>query len=309
MKILSLQGGGCLGKGQAAILPTIEQLAGKPIALAFDLIVGTSVGSFNGGMAAAGIPTLTINSFFDKYAPDIFKPNPWWRLAVSRLFRSAKYSPDALESALKEILGDRELSDCKTNFLATAVDMTTGRNVYFQSYGKSFEDQDEIILGPDSDIKLWEVLRSSSAAQAYFPGYKWKGFTFWDGGSTGSNAPDMLGVTEGKTNFYSSEYFNTTKMLSLGAGRKVWPYIGVDMSNPNLRTLLEATVEMVYACAENTSVWQAKNMLATGNHLRINPNLLSDFAIDDASPETLGKIASIWVTAAQMNSDLSNFFK
>lgn len=304
MRILSLQGGGCLGVGQAAILPYIEAASGKPLVHTFDLIAGTSVGSINGGCISANIPADTINSFFTKYAPKIFKRNPW-QLAISRLFRSAKYDPAALEEALQTILGNRRLDDCEVPFIATAVDMHSGRNVFFQSYGTSYEDENEIVLAPDSGIYLWEVMRASSAAQSYFPGFLWRSYCFWDGGSTGSNAPDMLALSEA-TNLKIQ--VNACQMLSLGAGKQGWPYAAQNLVNPDLRHLMEATIHMVYSCPESNSVWQARQFLGD-RHLRINPDLKKDFAIDDASQGTLASIANTWVADVQHNLKLAPFLK
>jgi len=285
VRTLALQGGGTRGKWQAVALQGLEARTGKPVWQSFDLIGGTSVGAFNGGLAAVGLPASSVNDFFDQYAPAIFSMH-WWQFSVSRLFNSAKYSPFPLEHALQELLGDKTLADCKTRFVATAVDMASGRNVYFQSYGISSEDSTEIIIAPDSGIKMWQVLRASSAAQSYFPGYVWRDKVFWDGGSTGCNAPDMLVFTEA----YEQAMLGEIKMLSLGAGRTAWPFKGADMVNPGIKTVLQATLEIAYACGETNEVWQAKTLLGK-NHTRWNPDLPKDFAIDDASPATLAALA------------------
>ena len=294
MNVLALQGGGCLGKGQATFLQSLEQKAG-PLHEAFDLVAGTSVGCLIGACVATEVPTARINQFFDESAPKIFHANPW-QLAAARLFHAAKYNPSALEAALKELLLGMTLGDCCTRFLATAVDMATGRNVYFQSYGASEASEDEVVIGPDSGMLLSDVCRASSAAQTYFPALQKGPWTFWDGGTTGCNAPDMLALIEAQQ-FADAR---SIRMLSLGAGRTSWPYKGSDLVDPGAVTALKATVRAVYACGETNEVWQARYLLGS-RHIRVNPDLPSAFGIDDASPATLATIASAWKAEADRN--------
>lgn len=287
-KILSLQGGGCLGKGQAVALAALEAQAGKPIAQVFDLVGGTSVGAILGACIASGAAAQELNDFFDLSAPKIFRSG---RLMFFRLFGSAKYSAAPLEAALKEKLGAKTLNDCECPFLATAVDMASGRNVYFQSYGQSSESDTEIIITGDGKFgtwELWEVARASSAAQTYFPAYQRDGLVLWDGGSTGNNAPDMLLLTEARELGWMD-----LRMLSLGNGKTVWPFKGSSLVNPSLTAALSATIHVAYAGPENSAVWQAASLMDE-NHVRLNPSLGADFAIDDAGINTLLQIASAW---------------
>lgn len=285
MKLASFQGGGTRGKWQAVALQDLEIKTGQPIWKLFDLFGGTSVGAINAGLNVAGLSAVEVNSFFDRFAPEIFRASPW--KVLSRLWDSAKYDPAPLEHALKALLGERTLADCKSRFIATAVDMATGRNVYFQSYGVSTEDESEIVIAPDSGIMLWQVLRASSAAQSYFPGFVWRDCVFWDGGSTGCNAPDLLVIEEARQ-FCSADQM---EMISLGAGRTAWPYSGRDLINPRLRVVLESTLQIAYAGPATTQVWLARRQLGARHH-RFDPWLDGDFAIDDASKETLAALTA-----------------
>lgn len=295
MITISNQGGGCLGKGQAVALAAVENRLGKPLCSVVGLVGGTSVGSIITGAIALGVPMARVNQFFDDDAPLIFHGGA---IALMRIWHSAKYDPEPLEHALQEMVGDATLADCKTRFVATAVDMNSGRNVYFQSYGVSSQDDTEIIIGPDSGVRIWEVMRSSSAAQTYFPGYRLSlnipnigplDLCLWDGGSTGCNAPDMLVYTEAQA--FAPE--NEIKMLSLGAGRMKWKFLGMDLVNPPIKDALAATLEIVYACGETNEVWQARTFLRD-RHLRLNADLGLGFAIDDSTPATFATMTEAW---------------
>lgn len=296
--ILSLCGGGTHGVGQAKFLQMLEADQGGPLAESFDLVTGTSVGCINGAYVAAGLSAAPLLDFFYQQAPSIFSGGKW---AFERLLASAEYAPAALERALRDVLGDRGLGDCRTRFLATALAMQDGssRNVYFQSYGTSSADEDEVVIAPDTGIKLWEVCRASSAAQSYFPGFQWTHpqlgpMVFWDGGTTGCNAPDMLAVAEA----YGALGWplGGTAMLSLGNGRSPWPWKMASTVNPSFKEVLEMTLDRAYRCAEAAEVWQARALLGE-RHTRVNPPLARDYGIDDAAKADLDAQCAVWEAA------------
>lgn len=267
MNILSLEGGGTRGVMQATILNALPNAQ-------WGLIAGTSVGSIVGGCKALDIDPLP---FFTKWAPTIFSNGRW---LMPRLWSSAKYSAEPLRIALTEVVGDKTLADCKIPFIAVGFEMKTGRVAYFQSYGQSSTNGDEIVIGPDSKMPMVDVMMASSAAQSYFPGHSWGAYLFWDGGSSGLNVPDMLTISE------AQEIFNPgLQMLSIGNGKTPWPFAGKDMTNPGIATVAEATVSIAYSGPEDSQVWLARQTLGA-RYYRLDP-AISDYAIDDASPDTL----------------------
>lgn len=288
-RILALQGGGCLGKGQAYWLAEYERINGQ-LCEFFDMVGGTSVGSINAACVAIGLPMSEANRFFDSEAPKIFKTSIWRKLG--RIWDSAKYPADQLEKSLKSVFGEHTLADCKTRFIATSFDMASGRNVYFQSYGHSYESEDEIVIGPDSGMKLWQVCRASSAAQTYFPAFCYKGMVLWDGGNTGLNAPDMLVISEAKND---GLVISGLEMLSLGSGNTKWNRVGSEFVNPNLAAAMVGTLQIVFAAPEQSAVWLAAQELGR-NYTRINPNLPEVLGIDDASRRSMLLQEAAWST-------------
>ena len=281
MKALSCEGGGCRGIMQAEILAILETASEQPAWRLFDLMAGTSVGSIIAACVAAGIPASEVVKFFTDRAGGIFS-GQWW-IPLPRLWASAKYPAAGLRDALTAVLGTRTLADCKTSFIATAFEMRTGRTTYFQSYGASRADADELVIGPDSLMPLVDVCMASSAAQTYFPAHEWGGKVFWDGGSTGFNAPDMLALSEVRS--ISPVGSLDLKMLSIGNGNTPWPYGSTDLGNPGLLTVAGATARIAYSGPETAMVWLARQMLGV-RHCRLDP-VIPDYAIDDARPETL----------------------
>jgi predicted acylesterase/phospholipase RssA len=285
-KILSLQGGGCLGMGQAVVLNEIEkQLStGQTLASLFERVVGTRVVSIVGACVAIGLPAREVLAFFMQDAPRIFGDARFW---FQRLNGCYKYDSGQLEAALQRRLGLFTLADCKTKFIATAIEMTTGRNVYFQSYGESYADEDEIVIGPDFGWKLWEVARASSAAQSYFPAFVKGGMVFWDGGFSGQNAPDVLLLDE-------SDDDNGSCMLSIGHGRLPWTVNGGVMVRPSFKNVIEGSFALATGAPASAAVWSAKKRLDM-RFVRLNPKLARDFDIDDATPQTQTSIMATWL--------------
>jgi hypothetical protein len=275
MHCLALQGGGCLGYGQTLILSQAEQHWNRPSAAVFEMIGGTSVGSIIGACLSVGLHAKQIENFFTQEAPKIFKAS-WWN-HVSSLW-SPKYSPDQLEKSLQAVLGTKTLSDCKCAFIATAYDWASDRPVYFKSFENSSENEDYIVVGPDSKIMLWQVCRASSAAQTYFPAYEYNKMVLMDGGNTGDNAPDMLVLSE-ILNYTSIDKVN---MLSLGSGNTNWHERPKSMVSPSLIRAGLETIKIVFSAGEDSQVYKAKYMLKD-RHSRIVPDLGDGIAIDDAS--------------------------
>jgi hypothetical protein len=267
--------------------PAYNGAAGSSASI-FSLIGGTSVGSIIGGCIAAGVPAADLVKFFTCGAPRIFTGPGSWSWNPARLLRAAKYSPDRLKAELETVAGNKTLRDCRTHFIATAFEMRSGRIAYFQSYGKSSTSADEIVIGPDQDISLVDVMMASSAAQSYFPGHAWGPYLFYDGGNTGFNAPDMLVLQEAKALFPLE--FNSLEMLSLGCGNTPWPYGGANgtnpqLINPGLASVAKITANIAYFGPEMGEVWMTRCGLGQ-RYFRLNPAIPA-IAIDDASEPRL----------------------
>jgi uncharacterized protein len=227
---------------------------------------------------AIGLPMEAVNDFFDQAAPEIFRAN--WFSKISSLW-STKYGSDVLEAELQNLFGTHTLGDCKTKFIAPAFDTASGRNVYFQSYGVSDAQPDEIIYA-ELDLELWKVCRASAAAQTYFPAFQLHDLNLIDGGNTGNAAPDSLVLAEAYE-ISSSEL----RMLSLGTGAARWT--GGALGNAGLLHAGVATIDILFSGANANSVWQAASVLGN-NHLRLDPQLTKNYELDDASSETLNDL-------------------
>ena len=290
--VLSLQGGGVLGLGQVDILMALEAKAGL-CSDNFGLISGTSVGSIVGACLSAGIPASQIRSFFTVEAPKIFKHN--WLDDIESL-AWPKYNSTQIEASLQKVLGESTLADCKTNFIATSYDYATDRPVYFKSYEKSSEDKNFITVGYDSGIKLWQVCRASSAAQTYFPAFKWNNLVLVDGGNSGDNAPDLLAAVEA----LQFVLLPSIKMLSLGSGDSEWSVDPQSMVAPSMIRAGLNTIKILFSAGEDAQIYKTKRLLGN-QHYRISPDLGKGQDIDDASESALAKLDAAAAAAIKKN--------
>ena len=292
-------GGGVLGYGQAIFMSYLEQKYGILAYRIFDMFAGTSVGSFIAAASSLGIPMSQVKSFFTIHAPKIFHQTLWEEIESAA---NPKYSATALEEGLKDLFTicdpsgtarQATLSDCKTKLVIPAVDMRSGKPVHFKSYENSSENEDEIIVGPDSGIELWQVCRASSAAQTYFPAFMWNNYILWDGGNSSDNAPDVLA-------FMEAEQWTTKEqmqMLSLGTGSSPWTLDATKLITPSPIRAAFATIELLFAAGVSADVAKARRALGN-RHYRVTPNFAGQtYKIDDASQKTLDALAGIWQSA------------
>ena len=166
MKILALDGGGVFGKVQAEIISRANCLD------KFDCFVGTSIGSCLSAIYAVGL-SLDPN-FFDINMPIIFD-RPWYRKLNPLI---CKYPDNGLNSVLQNLFTTLKLSDVKKPLFVVSADVKNETLKVF-----NYSDPN------DSILDLWQVIRSATAAETYFP--LWKNYA--DGGVFANN-PSMVAV-------------------------------------------------------------------------------------------------------------------
>ncbi|XP_024020043.1 patatin-like protein 3 [Morus notabilis] len=260
MTILSIDGGGIRGIIPGTILAFLEEelqkLDGPQARIAdyFDVIGGTSTGGIvtamlttpaNGKGNGRPIPAKDINKFYFKEGPKIFsneaklatqqingwgEPSGVFGKIVSQIvmagvwtftrLKAPEYDGVHLRTKIKEICGARLLADTLTNVVIPAYDM---------------QDLCPIILSTqqakknNSEIKLEDVVVSTSAAPSYFPFSKFeadgKEHVLVDGGIAANN-PTLLAIREATKilekengrNYSAQPDDNNFLVLSLGTG-------------------------------------------------------------------------------------------
>ena len=213
-QILCLSGGGYRGLYTALVLDALEQRAGRPLAEAFDVIAGTSIGAWIAAALALRIPAADIHIAIAAHGPEIFDRRLGtrrFRLALRNPFRllyRPRYAKEPLRRAIDALFGqhaDTRLTAISTPLAISTVDIGTGAPLILLSGGLAGKR--------GSDFLLRDALLATSAAPTYFPVHQVAGRSFVDGGLV-ANAPDIVAVTETIRHFGCN--LNDVRVLSIG---------------------------------------------------------------------------------------------
>lgn len=161
---LALGGGGAKGIAHVGILNVFEKY-GIEIAS----IAGTSVGSIIGGGYALG---MKAEELLRRGA--VFNSKKFVRISNFNFFSDSLIKDKDINKAIMDILEEKTFEDIKIPFLATAVDLESGK---------------EVIL---KEGKLWEAARASSAIPFIFSPVFLNGRYLVDGGLLNNVPVDHL---------------------------------------------------------------------------------------------------------------------
>lgn len=207
IRILSIDGGGIRGVMVMELLMKLEKLTGKRIFELFDLCVGVSTGAILVCTLAAEA-NMTVQEglqLYKKISHKIFhRPSTFDVLsATSRLVFSHAYYDTALwESFLKKHIGYRRIIDTsklahcpKVCCISTTVTDERIDAHIFRNY--AMPPNVHSVYNGSHNAKLWQVVRASSAAPAYFGDFLLNGEIHQDGGVLFNN-PTAVAIHEAK---------------------------------------------------------------------------------------------------------------
>ena len=186
MKILSLDGGGVFGVGQALGLSQIDNTQ-------WDAVCGTSVGSVLAGFI--GTEKKISVDFFRNYMPEIFKSR-WY---TNPIF-GCRHTDRGLNRILGNFFAGEMFKDVSIPTYITASSIDQHCSKVFCSSGIE-----------DGSWLLSDVIRCSCAAQTYFK--PWMGYG--DGGIFANN-PSMIAVTRAMMEFGVG--IDDIELCSIGTG-------------------------------------------------------------------------------------------
>ncbi len=243
-RILSLDGGGLKGIITLGFLARVESLlkerhgGGAKFRLAhyFDLIAGTSTGAIIAAALAKGMTVAEVTKYYLSMGETVFERS-WFRKGAIR----ARYDDRKLRKLLREVLGsDVTLGDeslltgllVMTKRLDTGSPWPLGNN----PRGRYFEASDDGSRTGNKDYPLWQVVRASTAAPAFFDP---ESFTitqgnsrrkavsghFVDGGVSPFNNPALQAVMYGTLDGYRVNW-------STGSDKLFVVSVGTGAANP-----------------------------------------------------------------------------
>ncbi len=206
-RILALDGGGIRGLFSLQILARIEELfrqeQGKPalvLADIFHFFAGTSTGAIIATCLAWGMSVEAIQALYVQRSTEMFTKESWYRRwkakyradAIAQCFRGL-FCED-VEGRVPAVLGSKRL---RTLLLIVMRNASTG------SPWPVSNNPHSVFSGPSSpgsnlNIPLWQLLRASTAAPAFFRPQEINvggaRHLFVDGGITPYNNPALIAV-------------------------------------------------------------------------------------------------------------------
>lgn len=205
--VLSIDGGGIRGILPAMILAEVERhIPQQPLCQLFPVMAGTSTGSIiSAGLAMPGIansPKFTASEIVHHFKhANIFRNKHTVPL-------KCLYDPALLCNLLEEVCGSVLFKDLLSEVvIPTVQDGQTERHVFSRRNA----------IDVHSGLKVYDVVRASSAAPAYFPEHTFRfdgtESTFFDGGLKCNN-PAQLAMDAAEQMFPNDHL----TLLSLGTG-------------------------------------------------------------------------------------------
>ncbi|MGB8341231.1 MAG: patatin-like phospholipase family protein [Chthoniobacterales bacterium] len=195
-KLLACDGGGIRGIISVEILAKIEAelraVSGKPglvLADYFDYVAGTSTGAIIATLVARGLSVDQIRTFYVKSGAEMFEKARLWER-----FKT-KFRDDKLAAMIQEVIGTDTLfgSDTLRTLLMIVLRNATTDSPWPLSNNPKAKYNLPGATGRNTELKLWQLVRASTAAPTYFPPeviqVGTKEFVFVDGGVTMYNNP------------------------------------------------------------------------------------------------------------------------
>ncbi|MCE9594706.1 MAG: patatin-like phospholipase family protein [Planctomycetes bacterium] len=166
--VLVLGGGGMRGMAHVGVLRALDTLG-----LHYDAIVGTSIGSLVGAMAAGGYSLTQMESMISEIQrQDYFKLNVV-KFLLKGMRAPSMYAGDHFRKKLERILPRVKFGETRVPFFCNAVRLETGGSVFWGTPGFT-------------DIPLVEAVYSSCALPGVFEPYERDGYHYMDGGMVDS---------------------------------------------------------------------------------------------------------------------------
>jgi len=278
MRIISIDGGGIRGYLPAQVLAMIEVQAGRPIGDMVDMLAGTSTGAILALGLAAGKSAEEMAAFYQAKGPAIFRRTWGKRLRSCFGVADEQYSNDALHAGLREIFGDKKISNLSTPCVAAAYEIETRQAVFFSSWDAACD--------PHRDFSLVDVAMASAAAPTYFE--PWAAISpsgdrkaCIDGGVVANN-PSLCAVVEA---IKRGSPLDSVALVSLGTGQEDRPYLLRLARNWGLAAWARPLLDILFAAASDITDHHCRNLLGK-RYVRLQQDFSEPVAMDATDDQT-----------------------
>lgn len=213
-RIVSFDGGGVRGAFTARLVERLQAATG--FLDETDLVAGTSTGGIIALALGAGVAPERITELYLEHAARIFSAPLWRSLQAGAV--CAKYTPDALRTALASVLGELRLGDLDAHtVLVSAFDLDSASTDAARSWKPKFfhnlHNRDGLA---DRGERAVDVALRTAAAPVYFPTFQ----NFIDGGVAANN-PAMAALAlaaNPDTDLGAGRPIPEIRLLSIGTG-------------------------------------------------------------------------------------------
>ena len=295
-RLLNIDGGGIRIYLSLLILKYIEGQTNKKIIDLFDYFAGVSASSIilAGLLTRYSVDEMII--IFKDITNKIFYKSYYYSITSGFGLFNSKYPDYYINEEFKKVFEDIKLSDVKKPLSILTYDMETNKPVSFHSYTTCTP----CLCTQNNNYKLWELVRSSTAAPTYFPPYILDKYTLIDGGVVTNNLSEYIFIN-------ALEQFGTDEeysQLSIGTGtynhkfetlpRGLWSWSGSIMD-----VLFSATSNYEMSTLNKISHFEK---LKTYN--RVDIKLNEPIAMDDyTSFDKMDSIFDSWLNINQEDLD------
>ena len=288
-KVLSLDGGGARGAFMAGLLAELEEKMGDPITDYFDLVAGTSSGSFIAVLLAIGHPMHVIEDIYSTQLSKIFTPNErffqgilgrsfalmtspitkyFTGVTLDELFKS-KYSYEGTIALLKNLTQELKLKDLnKCRLIVPTTNLIHARPYVFKT--SNLPEQSD-----NHNFYALDVILASSAAPAYFDPVTLPGHGIFSDGGIWANNPSLAAYAEAvRISVYCKRdvdpIFSQSDIaiLSLGTGHAIDnfapPYL-----KAGIKWWSKKLMELLFEAQTQSTIFYLENLLHE-KFLRIN---------------------------------------
>ncbi|MCX6181858.1 MAG: patatin-like phospholipase family protein [Bacteroidetes bacterium] len=311
IRVLSIDGGGIRGIIPGQVLVYLEKQlqiksgnANARIADYFDFVAGTSTGGIltcalltpdAPGSTKAKYTATEVLGFYKDRGTDVFNLPFWHKIKSADGVVDEKYPSDGIESALKDYFADGQFKDLIKPCLITSYDIERRRAHFFTSIDAKVD--------ADSNFKVVDVARSTSAAPTYFQAASVKAmsgkeFALIDGGVFANN-PTLCAYAEIRQhvkNFADSQKNATAKemmILSIGTGVSEKTYMYEDAKDWGMAQWVKPIIDIMMSGVSETTDFVLQQMFDSVDkpeqYVRVNIEIPQGTSteMDNATPENI----------------------
>ena len=301
--LLSFDGGGIRGLISAKWVTYLEsQLKGRACRDVTGILAGTSTGSIIAAALAIGLPASDLVTLYRERGREIFPAaatRRWSRFkrSVSQGLSAPRYSEEGLEKVLKDCFKKTRLGDASGALLLIPSYNTFTRQA---KVFKSNKDEHKSLM-------LWEVVKSSCSAPAYFPAHLLQmddvECPLIDGGVVANN-PTACAIAELVRMSPEETKLQTLRDIvvgSFGTGQTTRAIVANEAREWGALEWAIPVIDVLFDGAADAVDYIAEQLVPEGNYIRCQTKL--DHAYDDMDNADATNLAALLALSQRFLDD------